>query len=952
MKKFLKRSFGIFLFLMMFVFIGNQQAYAKEVQFGETSTFVIGSEPNIDFPKMYSYYATDVIRVGYTRNINGNLESICYSDKDGIIRTEYDKNLNPIGTKYVKVPLNIWGGFYETDNNYFVAMGEPNEEESKTKLVVKILKYDKNWKLLGEADFSGNTGNVFEGIQYPFSAGGADLEVKDNILYLYTSRTMFVHDDGLNHQSDITFAVDINTMKPIEFENQPYNSHSFNQYVKKKGDNLYFISHSDAYPRAINATMINDDGEHEKELFKFMGKTGDNYTGTKMTGFEIGKNNNLVVGSSVPHMEAVDGVTGYDYDLSQNVYLIKFNDDLSKSSVQWLTNYNPEKEHMKIYSPALLKINDDRFVVLFTEYEDNTNVNQEFVLRYMLIDSDGKILAQRAYFNMIYEHISEPVMVDNKIYWLTKDNSGEGYYWSYIPYITENTKDILLQSDEKKYLHLNDFDTPGIISYNPTDGHMLTINSDDNNIVEYCPGYIIGNGIGDSNITITNGKQTTSFPVSIYALDRSVFILDNGQNAVINIHGNLTPNDIDIKWIEGSGQYTIKDNKITISELKPGISRIQIDIHGNKKEIPIFSLDDKNKHAQMDRNNKTIYSNYVQRETNNVKAYLYKNKLYMTSDMSESEDIPEHGSAHMSIGAYGNFFDYFYKKIDIEMEIEDPNKDLVAQALIYKNELEDYGGLWYSYITLKDNKYLFNEDTIYTEELNISDIPPQEYEYNYEDVKPKLDIYYIDYKLVEGLDYNLEYYYYPERNMGEVSIVGEDPFCLYTSVYYELKQKPGFGTDKWIRDENGILYRLADGTYVTGWKVINGEWYYFNEDGYMQTGWVYTYGDWYYMNNSGQMQTGWVYTGGSWYYFNSSGQMQTEWVYTSGSWYYFNSSGQMKTGWVYTGGNWYYFNISGQMQTGWKVISGKYYYFYGDGHMAANEITPDGYYVNSDGVWL
>ncbi len=49
--------------------------------------------------------------------------------------------------------------------------------------------------------------------------------------------------------------------------------------------------------------------------------------------------------------------------------------------------------------------------------------------------------------------------------------------------------------------------------------------------------------------------------------------------------------------------------------------------------------------------------------------------------------------------------------------------------------------------------------------------------------------------------------------------------------------------DKWSYTE-GI-------NKVTGWKIINNIWYYFDSYGQMKTGWVYDSNKWYYMNGNG-----------------------------------------------------------------------------------------------------
>ena len=76
------------------------------------------------------------------------------------------------------------------------------------------------------------------------------------------------------------------------------------------------------------------------------------------------------------------------------------------------------------------------------------------------------------------------------------------------------------------------------------------------------------------------------------------------------------------------------------------------------------------------------------------------------------------------------------------------------------------------------------------------------------------------------------------------------------------------------------------------------------------------------------------------------------WKKESGKWYYYRS-GKKVTGWVKDGGKWYYLGSGGAMKTGWLKDKGKWYYLNtGNGAMLVNSTTPDGYYVNADGVWL
>lgn len=178
-------------------------------------------------------------------------------------------------------------------------------------------------------------------------------------------------------------------------------------------------------------------------------------------------------------------------------------------------------------------------------------------------------------------------------------------------------------------------------------------------------------------------------------------------------------------------------------------------------------------------------------------------------------------------------------------------------------------------------------------------------------------------------------------------------------------------TNDWVHNQYGWWYSYSNGSYpYSCWKYIDNAWYYFNADGYMLTGWQLINNGWYYMNSSGVMLTGWQYINNGWYYLNSSGLMLTDWQYINDKWYYLNSSGLMLTGWQNINNGWYYLDSSGAMLTGWQYIDNRWYYlnssglrltdwqyindkwYYLDssGAMYANSMTPDGHYVDGNGV--
>ncbi|SFG42700.1 hypothetical protein [Oribacterium sp. WCC10] len=78
-----------------------------------------------------------------------------------------------------------------------------------------------------------------------------------------------------------------------------------------------------------------------------------------------------------------------------------------------------------------------------------------------------------------------------------------------------------------------------------------------------------------------------------------------------------------------------------------------------------------------------------------------------------------------------------------------------------------------------------------------------------------------------------------------------------------------------------------------------------------------------------------------------------QWVQDEFGWWYKNADGSWTSnGWQQINGKFYFFNDHGYMKTGWILWNNQYYYCGSDGAMLTNTVTPDGYYVNSSGVWV
>ena len=104
----------------------------------------------------------------------------------------------------------------------------------------------------------------------------------------------------------------------------------------------------------------------------------------------------------------------------------------------------------------------------------------------------------------------------------------------------------------------------------------------------------------------------------------------------------------------------------------------------------------------------------------------------------------------------------------------------------------------------------------------------------------------------------------------------------------------------WIKEAEGWYY--GDNTSSTGWKYINGAWYYLDGANAEYPGLM--------LENCRQA------IGGATYFFRTSGAMYTGWVQMPEGWYYTTGSGAMATGWQSVGGTWYYLDGANEEQSG------------------------------------
>lgn len=222
--------------------------------------------------------------------------------------------------------------------------------------------------------------------------------------------------------------------------------------------------------------------------------------------------------------------------------------------------------------------------------------------------------------------------------------------------------------------------------------------------------------------------------------------------------------------------------------------------------------------------------------------------------------------------------------------------------------------------------------------------------------------------------------------LASLAVLGAGFLATSSNVQAAEQSNTGFA------HKDGKVYYVENGQLSKGWKSINAKsedskegthkvWIYVSQTGEVQTGWVQDNGSWYYLSELtgeqkgiGLMQKGFLEVSGKWYYFDESGAMkENQWLQTKDGWYYADKSGALKVDeWFQVGNKWYvasgkgtiltnvfityqdevyHFNASGEMsENEWFEVNGGWFYASKSGAILRNTTTPDGYYVNENGI--
>lgn len=316
----------------------------------------------------------------------------------------------------IPAELPIFGGFCENANFYFILTGQENPDESSTKEVFRITKYDKSWN---KYDY---TSIKKTDTATPFFNSPARFAQSGDYLLIRTNHKIYPSLYGNDYNANITLQLDtegmIVTSQLTGLQNIDFGKmcNSFNQFIELDESDVtvaldHIVSDTEKTVKITNYNKSMSDGEFYSSYMSlctcvdmFPETQSGNNSVSSVGGFEISDTKYIIVGVSNNNNIFISSV---DHERFSS---------LSVPEITYVTDYTDSGN--KVSTPYLVKISSERFILLWSYCEN---------VYYTELDKNGKVVGNTY---MIKGDLSDcaPIVSDGKIIWYTWDNAEIIFY--------------------------------------------------------------------------------------------------------------------------------------------------------------------------------------------------------------------------------------------------------------------------------------------------------------------------------------------------------------------------------------------------------------------------------------------------------------------------------------------------------------------------------------------
>lgn len=362
------------------------------------------------------------------RNADGTY--CAFEAADNINIEKYDAALNRVDSFAIRYELPIFGALYCGKDYNYIAFGQENLEQDNSREIIKIVIYDKNFVKISEVPIYNCKTAV------PFDASNCSITENDRYLVLHTARSQYKDETGEYTQTQLTVIVDKTTWEVVNSLGmfQPnHTSHALNGLAAADTDSVITADLSDASPmRGVILRELDFEGNVKKykSIFNVGGNLAANCTGVMMGGLEITSKGYLTVMNavdpSIPSGYNSVGIEGVAYE-NRNVYAVFTDKETWEHEIIQLATYSGSGVTASV--PKLVKINPDKFVVMWTTISNYFFPVQDGGLYYAVLDASGKMISNVIYCrDAALSDSCSPIAVGENIVWYVNTESGRDFY--------------------------------------------------------------------------------------------------------------------------------------------------------------------------------------------------------------------------------------------------------------------------------------------------------------------------------------------------------------------------------------------------------------------------------------------------------------------------------------------------------------------------------------------
>ena len=342
-----------------------------------------------------------------------------------------------LSTKQIPIELPFYMGFYHGDDFNYVVYGDKNENDDDSVEVFRLVKYDKAFNRLSHLSIRGCYTYM------PSHSGSLRMAENDDgsELTIHTARTRYLSDGRTRHQSQLTLVVDTVNMTLKNSDDvgafqANHVSHSFDQHVLYDDDSnqRVLVDLGDAYPRGVvlNKWIEDETGGYYSQvmLYEIPGELGANSTGVMVGGFEQSDDNYLVAIHAV-HPQLVLDYQPFELveetERRDVILLVSDKDNTSEENVRKIKLTNYVGTETSASRPRLVKLDDNRFLVMWQEIRKHCTPTQwgwsevddiDCGLRYVQVDGDGNLLSDVMTRGDLYlSPDCQPQIVGDRLLW-------------------------------------------------------------------------------------------------------------------------------------------------------------------------------------------------------------------------------------------------------------------------------------------------------------------------------------------------------------------------------------------------------------------------------------------------------------------------------------------------------------------------------------------------------